>query len=32
MQFYTCIYALVRQIPPGKEVTYGQVAALLGKP
>lgn len=32
MHFYECVYALVRQIPPGKVVTYGQVAALLGKP
>ena len=32
MQFYECVYALVRQIPPGKVVTYGQVAALLGQP
>jgi hypothetical protein len=26
------IFALVRQSPSGKAVTYGQVAALLGKP
>jgi len=32
MQFYEHVYALVRQIPPGKVVTYGQVAALLGSP
>jgi len=27
---YERIYALVRQIPPGKVATYGQVAALVG--
>ena len=32
MPFYECVYALVRQVPPGKVVTYGQVAALLGQP
>ena len=32
MHFYDSVYALVRQIPPGKVVTYGQVAALLGQP
>jgi methylated-DNA-protein-cysteine methyltransferase-like protein len=26
------IYALVRHIPPGKVLTYGRVAALLGVP
>ena len=30
--FYERVYALVRQIPPGTVVTYGQVAALLGTP
>ena len=32
MHFYACVYAVVRQVPAGKVVTYGQVAALLGKP
>jgi methylated-DNA-protein-cysteine methyltransferase-like protein len=32
IHFYDDVYALVRQIPPGKVVTYGQVAALLGQP
>lgn len=32
MHFYACVYALVRQVPAGKVVTYGQVAAMLGKP
>ena len=32
MHFYEYVYALVRQVPPGKVVTYGQVAALLGQP
>lgn len=27
---YEQIYAIVRQIPPGKVATYGQVAALAG--
>jgi methylated-DNA-protein-cysteine methyltransferase-like protein len=27
---YSRIYAFVRQIPPGRVVTYGQVANLLG--
>lgn len=31
-QLYTQIYDLVRQIPPGKVATYGQIADLLGKP
>lgn len=26
------VYTLVRQIPPGKVATYGQIAALLGNP
>jgi len=26
------VYALVRRIPPGRMATYGQVAALLGRP
>lgn len=30
--FYQRVYALVRQVPCGRVVTYGQVAALLGKP
>lgn len=30
--FYERVYALVRQVPAGKVVTYGQVAALLGLP
>jgi methylated-DNA-protein-cysteine methyltransferase-like protein len=32
ISFYERVYALVRQIPPGAVVTYGQVAALLGAP
>src|SRR5262249_51517479 len=32
MHFYEQVYALVRQVPAGKVVTYGQVAALLGNP
>ena len=29
---YTAIWALVRQIPPGRVMTYGQIATLLGTP
>ena len=28
MHFYACVAALIRQIPPRKVVTYGQVAVL----
>jgi methylated-DNA-protein-cysteine methyltransferase-like protein len=31
-RFFTHVYRFVSQIPPGKVVTYGQVAALLGAP
>jgi len=31
-QFFTHVYRLVAQVPKGKVVTYGQVAALLGVP
>lgn len=30
--FYDRVYALVRQVPRGSVVTYGQVAVLLGSP
>jgi methylated-DNA-protein-cysteine methyltransferase-like protein len=30
--FFTSVYRLVSQIPKGKVVTYGQIAALLGAP
>ncbi len=29
---YDCIYAVVRQIPPGRVATYGQVARVAGLP
>jgi len=32
MDFSPRVYALVRQIPPGRVVSYGGVAALLGRP
>ena len=32
ISFYERVYDLVRQIPHGNVVTYGQVAALLGAP
>jgi methylated-DNA-protein-cysteine methyltransferase related protein len=31
-QFNHKVWALVRQIPPGKVSTYGQIAALIGPP
>ena len=30
--FYEQVYELVRQVPVGTVVTYGQVAAMLGSP
>jgi methylated-DNA-protein-cysteine methyltransferase-like protein len=30
--FFRAVYALVRRVPRGKVVTYGQVAALLRRP
>ena len=30
--FFEQVYALVEQIPPGRVVTYGEVAAMLGSP
>ena len=30
--FYKAVYNLVKQIPRGQVATYGQVAAILGKP
>ena len=32
MNFYERVYCLVRQIPQGKCVSYGQIALLLGSP
>ncbi len=32
MSSYDLIYAVVRRIPKGRVATYGQVAALAGKP
>ena len=31
-QFKERVYALVAQIPPGRLMTYGQIAALCGEP
>lgn len=31
-ELYADIYAVVREIPPGKVATYGQVAELAGRP
>jgi len=30
--FHRLVYRLVRRVPRGKVVTYGQVAAILGQP
>ena len=30
--FYAQVYALVAQIPPGRVMTYGQIAVILGRP
>jgi methylated-DNA-protein-cysteine methyltransferase-like protein len=30
--FFARVYALVRRVPRGRVVTYGQVAAMLGEP
>src|SRR5438552_11616779 len=30
--FYQLVYQVVRRVPRGKVVTYGQVAAILGQP
>lgn len=30
--FYRRVYEVVRQIPPGRVMTYGQIAHLLGSP
>jgi methylated-DNA-protein-cysteine methyltransferase-like protein len=31
-RFHRAVYRLVRQIPPGRVATYGQIAAILGWP
>ena len=31
-RFQRAVYALVRRVPRGKVVTYGEIAALLGRP
>ena len=32
MNFYQSVYAVVRQIPAGRVMTYGQIAAVLASP
>lgn len=32
VSFYTSVYVMVQEIPPGKVATYGQIAAMLGSP
>ena len=32
MSFFAAVYEIVRQIPPGKVATYGQIARLAGNP
>ena len=31
-EFYSLVYEIVGQIPPGKAATYGQIALLAGRP
>lgn len=30
--FFQDVYAIIREIPPGSVVTYGQIASLAGQP
>ena len=32
MNFYTTVYKIVKKIPPGKVMTYGQIAGLISTP
>ena len=32
MSFFAAVYDIVKQIPPGKVATYGQIARLAGNP
>lgn len=32
LQFYEEVYSIVREIPVGRVMTYGQIALLVGKP
>lgn len=32
MNFYTAVYKIVEKIPPGKVMTYGQIATLISSP
>ena len=32
MRFFSSVYEVVREIPPGRVATYGQVARLAGNP
>lgn len=32
MNFYQRVYSLLYQIPPGRAVSYGQIALMLGSP
>lgn len=32
MSFFNDVYVVVKDIPPGKVATYGQIARLLGNP
>ena len=31
-EFYEEVYSIVRQIPPGKVLTYGAIARMMGRP
>ena len=32
MEFFQSVYEILRRIPKGKVVTYGQIACMLGQP
>ena len=32
MSLFAAFYTIIRQIPPGKTATYGQIARLAGRP
>jgi len=32
MNFYTAVYKIVEKIPPGKVMTYGQIATMISSP
>ena len=32
MNFFQTVYAIVRQVPPGRVISYGQIARIIGNP